>query len=251
MYWFLSLAHKEVKRVFRIWKQTLVPSVITWILYFLVFGKFIWSKITDVDWVWYMEFIVPGFIMMSIIVQSYTNVSSSFFSAKFTSSIEEILVSPIKDYFVLIAFVLWWIVRWMVVWGLILAVSIFFVDVKIEHIWLWLLFSFLTATLFGLLWLFNGFFAKSFDDVAIIPTFVITPLTYLWWVFYSLSFLPDFWQKVSLFNPIFYMVNWLRYSFFWETQVWIWYALFYIILWIIALFLVILTMFRKWYWLKS
>lgn len=251
MYWFFSLTHKEVKRVFRIWKQTLLPSVITWLLYFLVFGQFIGSKITDVNWIWYMEFIVPWFIMMSIIVQSYTNVSSSFFWAKFTNSVEEILVSPIKNYLIIIAFILWWIVRWLVVWLLIFIVSSFFVNIEIQHIWLWILFSFLTATLFWLLWLFNAFFAKSFDDVAIIPTFVITPLTYLWWVFYSLSFLPDFWQKVSLFNPIFHMVNWLRYSFFWESEIWVGYAILYIVFWILALFYVNLLMLKKGYWLKS
>ncbi len=207
-----TLVHKEVSRVFRIWKQTILPPVVTSVLYFLIFGSFIGSQIQDISGVSYMQFIIPGLMMMGAITASYANVSSSFFGAKFQKSIEEILVSPMSDWMIIVAYCLGGIIRGMIIGVVVFLVALFFAPLHIEHIIITLLFLFFTASLFALLGLFNGFFAKSFDDVNIIPTFVITPMIYLGGVFYSLEFLSPFWQFVSKFNPIFYMVDGLRYG---------------------------------------
>ena len=246
-----SIAYREVKRVFRIWKQTILPSVVTSTLYFLIFWTFIGSQIKEVSGVPYIDFLVPGFIMMSLITASYANVSSSFFGAKFQKSIEEILTAPIPGYIVIFGYVLGGIVRWLIISVIIYIVSLFFTHVPISDIFITSLFILFTSSLFSLLGLFNAFFAKSFDDVNLIPTFIITPMIYLWWVFYSLSVLPPFWQYVSMLNPIYYMINGLRYGFLWVTEVNPYLSLTAIIICNIVLFLVNKRMYEIGYGLKN
>lgn len=208
-----TIARKEVVRIFRIWLQTLVPPVITVTLYFLIFGSFIGSQLREIEGYSYMAFIAPGLIMMSIITNSYTNTVASFFSAKFQCNIEELLVSPTPNWVVVLGYVTGGMVRGLSVGFLVSLVSLLFVRLPIHSIFYTTLFGILTSFVFSLAGVINGVFARKFDDVSIVPTFVITPLTYLGGVFYSLSLLPDFWQIVSKANPIVYMVNGFRYGF--------------------------------------
>ncbi|SPP32418.1 Inner membrane transport permease YadH [Arsenophonus endosymbiont of Aleurodicus floccissimus] len=204
---------KEITRFARIWVQTLLPPVITMSLYFIIFGSLIGSRIGNMDGVNYMQFIVPGLIMMSVITNAYANVCSSFFGAKFQKSIEELLVSPVPTHIVIIGFVGGGVVRGVLVGLLVTLVSLFFVPLHIYSLWVVIITVLMIAILFSLAGLVNAIFAKTFDDISIIPTFVLTPLTYLGGVFYSLSLLPEFWQMVSKLNPIVYMISGLRYGF--------------------------------------
>ncbi|KPG73820.1 ABC transporter permease [Enterococcus sp. RIT-PI-f] len=208
-----SLAAKETNRYLRIWVQTLVPPVITTSLYFIIFGKMIGSRIGDMGGFSYMEFIVPGLIMMSTITSSYSNVSSSFFSQKFQKNIEELLVAPVPTHVIILGFVFGGLGRSVLVGILVTIISLFFVPL---HVFSWtivVLTLLMTAILFSLAGLLNGIFAQSFDDVSIVPTFVLQPLTYLGGVFYSISMLPPIWQAVSKVNPIVYMISGFRYGF--------------------------------------
>jgi ABC-2 type transport system permease protein len=215
VYWiaFKSILIKEISRFTRIWVQTLVPPAITMSLYFVIFGNLIGSRIGQMHGVSYMEFIVPGLIMMSVITNSYANVASSFFSAKFQRNIEEILVAPVPNYLIILGFVAGGVARGICVGAIVTAVSLFFVPLQVHDPLAVVVTLVLTATLFSLGGLINAVFAKSFDDVSIIPTFVLTPLTYLGGVFYSIQLLPPFWQMLSHVNPIIYMVNAFRYGF--------------------------------------
>ncbi|AHG86475.1 ABC transporter permease [Bibersteinia trehalosi] len=210
---FYTLATKETKRVLRIWRQTLVPPIITTTLYFLIFGTLIGHRIGQMNGVSYMQFIAPGLIMMSAITASYTNTASSFFLSKFVRNIEELLVSPLSSHTIIWGYVTGSIVRGGLVGMLVMVVALCFVRYEI-HSWLVIILTmFLTTTAFALGGLINAVFARTFDDIGIIPTFVLTPLTYLGGVFYSLSLLPEFWQMVSKFNPIVYMISGFRYGF--------------------------------------
>lgn len=204
---------KEIARFARIWVQTLLPPVITMSLYFIIFGSLIGSRIGNMDGVNYMQFIVPGLIMMSVITNAYANVCSSFFGAKFQKSIEELLVAPVPTHIVIIGFVGGGVARGVLVGLLVTLISLFFVPLHIYSLWVVIITVLMTAILFSLAGLVNAIFAKTFDDISIIPTFVLTPLTYLGGVFYSLSLLPEFWQMVSKLNPIVYMISGLRYGF--------------------------------------
>jgi len=210
---FTCIARKETTRIFRIWVQTLVPPAITMILYFIIFGRLIGSQLRDVNGYDYMTFIAPGLIMMSIITNSYTNTVSSFFSAKFQRNIEELLVSPTPDWIVVLGYISGGMVRGLFVGLLVSIVSFLFVKLPLFHLGYVVLFAVLTSFVFSLAGMINGIFARKFDDVSIIPTFVITPLTYLGGVFYSISLLPDFWQTLSRANPIIYMIDGFRYGF--------------------------------------
>jgi ABC-2 type transport system permease protein len=215
VYWtaFKSLVFKEINRFTRIWVQTLVPPAITMTLYFIIFGNLIGSRIGQMAGFTYMEYIVPGLIMMSVITNSYSNVASSFFSAKMHKSIEELMVAPVPHYVIIWGYVMGGVARGLAVGSLVTVVSLFFVDLTVHH-WLVILATvFCTSVVFALGGLINSIFAKTFDDISIVPTFVLTPLTYLGGVFYSLSLLPEFWQGVSKINPIVYMVNAFRYGF--------------------------------------
>ena len=215
-----TLTSKEIINFLRLWKQTILPSIITTILYLLIFGKFLWDQISSIDGIQYIHYILPGLIMMSIILGSYSITAFGFFTAKMFKSLEELLVSPISKQRIILWYVMAGIFRWVLVWFLILLVSLFFVDnITIESPFLAIIFAVLTSTTFSLAWLLNWIFAKSFDDINIIPSFIITPMIYLWWVFYSVSILWDFWQIVSQFNPVLYMINGFRYAFLWVSDV--------------------------------
>ncbi len=214
LYWtgFKTIVIKEVKRILRIWIQTLVPPAITMTLYFIIFGNLIGRRIGDMGGFDYMDFIVPGLIMMSVITNSYGNMVSSFFGAKFGKHIEEILISPLPNWIILAGYVCGAVFRGILVGIVVLLVSLFFTELRIENVLVTASIVVLTAIVFALGGMINAIFAKKFDDISIIPTFVLTPLTYLGGVFYSINLLPDFWQKVSLANPILYMVNAFRYG---------------------------------------
>lgn len=209
---FSTILIKEIRRFMRIWLQTLVPPVITVGLYFVIFGNLIGSRIGEMDGFSYMEFVVPGLIMMAVITNSYSNVVSSFYSAKFQHSVEELLVSPVPNYIVLSGYVLGGVARGLAVGAIVTVLSLLFTDLRVNHVVLTIAIVFLTSVLFALAGFINAVFANSFDDISIIPTFVLTPLIYLGGVFYSITLLPDFWVTVSKANPILYMVNAFRYG---------------------------------------
>ncbi|MCF6458101.1 ABC transporter permease [Pseudoalteromonas sp. MMG024] len=229
---------KECIRFTRIWVQTLVPPAITMSLYFVIFGNLIGSRIGDMGGFNYMEFIVPGLIMMSVITNSYSNVASSFYSTKFQKSIEELLVSPVPTYIIVLGYMGGGMARGLCVGIIVTILSLFFVDIQIHNVAVIFATVLLTAAVFALGGLINAVYANSFDDISIIPTFVLTPLTYLGGVFYSITLLPDFWEGVSQFNPIIYMVNAFRYGFLGVSDVDITTAFAVIIGFISALFAV-------------
>lgn len=204
---------KECTRFFRIWLQTLVPPAITMTLYFVIFGSLIGSRIGEMEGVSYMEFIVPGLIMMSVITNAYSNVASSFFSAKFHRNIEEMLVAPVSNVTIVLGYVGGGVARSLIVACIVTLVAGIFVPLNIQSYSMIIVTVLLTATLFSIAGLINAIYAKSFDDISIIPTFVLTPLTYLGGVFYSISMLPEVWQWISKANPIVYMVNGFREGF--------------------------------------
>mgnify|MGYP001578135855 FL=1 len=217
---FYTILRKGIVRIIRIWPQTLLPSMVTSVLYFAVFGSILGSRIGQLDGVPYILFVVPGLVMLAIITNSYMDVATTFFVSKFFSrNIDEILVSPTPPRVIIAGFIASGIIRGMVVGGLVLIVSLFFALPSIAHPFVVLLFLFLSSIVFALGGLINGIYAKSFDGISIIPTFVLTPLVYLGGVFYSIHSLPPLWQTVSLFNPVFYLINGFRYGFLGTSDV--------------------------------
>ncbi|MDU8923955.1 ABC transporter permease [Pasteurellaceae bacterium LIM206] len=210
---FITILRKEIRRFTRIWLQTLVPPVITMTLYFVIFGRLIGSRIGEMGGFSYMQFIVPGLIMMSSLTNAFANVASSFYSTKFARNVEELLISPTSPHVIILGYVAGGMARGLCVGILVTAVSLFFVSFDIHSWWVIFLTLLMTTATFALGGLINALFAQSFDDISIIPTFVLTPLTYLGGVFYSISLLPPFWQAVSKLNPIVYMINGFRYGF--------------------------------------
>lgn len=209
---FATILIKEVRRFLRIWPQTLVPPAITVTLYYVIFGSLIGSRIGPMGGFDYMQFVVPGLIMMAVITNSYANVVSSFFGAKFQHSIEELLVSPTPNWVILLGFTLGGVARGLCVGLIVTVLSLAFTRLHVQHALLTVLVVFLTAVLFSMAGLINAVFANSFDDISIVPTFVLTPLTYLGGVFYSIDLLPPFWRALSQANPILHMVNAFRYG---------------------------------------
>ena len=209
---FATILRKEVRRFVRIWPQTLLPSAITMGLYFVIFGSLIGSRIGEMGGFTYMEFVVPGLIMMAIVTNSYANVVSSFFGSKFNHSVEELLVSPTPNYVILMGYVLGGVIRGLLVAVIVTCVALFFTRLPIHSVFVVLAGVLLTSTLFALAGFINAVYANSFDDISIVPTFVLTPLIYLGGVFYSLDLLPDFWARVSRLNPLVYVVNAFRYG---------------------------------------
>jgi ABC-2 type transport system permease protein len=207
-----TIVRKEIVRFTRIWVQTLLPPVITMGLYFVIFGQLIGSRIGQMDGFSYVEFVVPGLIMMSVITNSYSNVVSSFFGVKFQRSVEELLVSPTPNYIILLGYVLGGVSRGLLVGFIVTLVSFLFTDLTIHSLPITIAIVFMTAIVFSLAGFLNAVFARTFDDISIVPTFILTPLTYLGGVFYSISLLPPVWQSVSQLNPILYMVNAFRYG---------------------------------------
>ena len=208
-----AIVIKEILRFSRIWIQTVLPPVITTALYFIIFGNLIGPRIGEMDGFGYMEFIIPGLIMMAVITNSYANVVSSFYGSKFQRHIEEMLISPVPNYIILIGYISGGVARGLTVGVAVTIVSLVFHPLNIHSLWVMLSMIILTSILFSMAGLINGVYARSFDDISIVPTFILTPLTYLGGVFYSISMLPEFWQQLSLANPILYMVNAFRYGF--------------------------------------
>jgi len=242
---FRTILTKEYLRFIRIWVQTVLPAGITMALYFIIFGKLIGSQIGDIDGLSYMDYIVPGIILMAVINNAYSNVVSSFFSAKFQRHIEEMLVSPMPVYLIVLGFVGGGVLRGLIVGLVVTGVSLFFTDLNIQHPFMTVLVIVLTAVLFSLGGLINAIFARTFDDISIVPTFVLTPLTYLGGVFYSINMLPEFWQSVSLFNPILYMVNALRYAMVGVHDINIGVAMAMIVMFVVVLFLAALWLLHR------
>ncbi len=246
-----AILDKEVTRILRIWQQTLLPSAITMTLYFLIFGAFIGSRIDNMGGVSYIQFIIPGLIMMAVITNAYSNVSSSFFGIKFQRSVEELLVSPTPNYIIILGYVLGGMFRGLLVGAIVLLISLFFTKIGLYSLAIVLVFIFLTSLVFSLAGFLNGMYAKKFDDVAVVPTFVLTPLTYLGGVFYSISLLPDLWKTISLFNPIIYMVNGFRYGFLGISDINIWIGFIILVVLGIVLFWFSMYAMKKGIGLKS
>jgi ABC-2 type transport system permease protein len=219
---YTTILVKEVLRFSRIWLQTIVPPVITTALYFVIFGNLIGSQISDMDGHRYIDFITPGLIMMTVITNSYANVVSSFYGSKFQGNIAEMLVSPTPNWIILAGFISGGVARGIAVGIAVTLISLFFSDLSIQHLFVTATVVVMTSILFSLAGLINAVFAKSFDDISIVPTFVLTPLTYLGGVFYSIAMLPPFWQNVSLLNPVLYMVNGFRFGILGTSDMSIW-----------------------------
>ena len=242
---YTTIARKEVRRFMRIWVQTIFPPVIMVALYFIIFGNLIGSRIGEMDGMSYIDFIMPGLVMMSIITNSYANVVSSFYGAKYSRHIEEMQVAPVPELVILLGFVTGGVARGIVVGIAVTLVSLFFTDFSIESPGIVLLVAILTSTLFSMAGMVNAIFANSFDDISIVPTFVLTPLTYLGGIFYSIALLPELWQKVSLGNPILYMVNSFRYGFRGSSDIELITAMVVILAFNAILFMVCLTLLKR------
>ncbi len=242
---FKTIMNKEFLRFIRIWIQTVLPPVITVGLYFIIFGQLIGTQIGDIDGFRYMDYIVPGLILMSVITNSYANVVSSFFSAKFQRSVEEMMVAPLPNYIILAGFVSGGVARGVIVGIAVTATSMFFSDFQIHSITISIIVFVFTSILFSLAGFINAVYAQSFDDISIIPTFVLTPLTYLGGIFYSIKMLPEFWQNISMFNPILYMINAFRYGLLGVSDINTITALIIIIAFIVVLFVFSLHLLNK------
>lgn len=242
---FTTIVRREVRRFMRIWPQTLVPPVITIVLYFVIFGKLIGSRIGEMSALPYIQFVAPGLIMMSVITNSYSNVVSSFFGSKFQSNIEELLVSPTPNWIILVGYVVGGMARGLGVGLIVTLLSLYFADFTLHSLSITLAIVLMTSLMFSLAGLINAIFANSFDDISIIPTFVLTPLIYLGGVFYSIDLLGEFWKSVSLFNPILYMVNAFRYGMVGITDIDIAWSFAMVSLFSLALFIVALLLLEK------
>lgn len=236
-YWtaFHAIVTKEFLRFIRIWVQTVLPPAITMALYFVIFGTLIGDRIGEMDGFSYIDFIVPGLILMSVISHSYANVVSSFYSSKFQRHIEELLIAPVPNWIILAGYVAGGVARGVIVGIVVTGVSMFFTDLEVYSYGVTLLVFILTSVLFATAGFINAVFANSFDDISIIPTFVLVPLTYLGGVFYSIRLLPEFWQNVSLINPVLYMINAFRYGILGVSDIHLGFALALIVVFIILL----------------
>ena len=246
-----TIARREVMRILRIWTQTLIPPAITMTLYFLIFGGLIGSRVGKMGGMDYMQFIVPGLVMMSVIQNSYGNVSSSFFSSKFGRYVEELLVSPMPNWVILTGYVTGAVLRGVLVGAIVLCIAMLFTRVHIPHPLVTLSAVLLGATIFSLAGFINAVFAKKFDDVAIVPTFILTPLTYLGGVFYSISLLPPWAQAATHANPIFYMVNAFRFGLLGQSDVPLWMAYALMLGFVAVLATIALTLLKKGVGLRS
>ena len=246
-----TVARREIHRILRIWAQTLVPPAITMTLYFLIFGGLIGSRIGTMDGISYMDFIVPGLVMMSIIQNSYGNISSSFFGAKFGRHVVVLLVSPMPNWVILGGYVAGAVARGLAVGVIVLAIASLFTDVRMPHPWVTLATVLLGAVIFALAGFINAVYAKKFDDVTIVPTFILTPLTYLGGVFYSVKLLPDWAEAMTHANPIFYMVNAFRYGLLGVSDVPLWVAFALMLGFVVVLTALALWLLRRGVGLRS
>ena len=248
---FETIVIKEVRRFSRIWLQTLVPPAITIGLYFVIFGNLIGRRVGEMGGFQYMDFIVPGLIMMAVIQNSYSNVVSSFFSHKFQRSVEELLVSPVPNYVILTGFVVGGMSRGLAVGAIVTCMALFFTDLSIQYPLLTITVVLLTSMVFSLAGFINALFANSFDDISIIPSFILTPMIYLGGVFYSVQLLPPFWQAVSGINPIFYMVNTFRYGILGVSDVNVTWAFIILSLFAVGLYIGCILLLRRGTGLRS
>ena len=248
---FKTLVVKEIRRFMRIWVQTIVPPAVSAVLYMMIFGKLIGSRIGVMDGHSYIDFVAPGIIMMAVITNSYSNAVSSFFGAKFQHHIEEMLIAPIHNWVILAGFVVGGVCRGLAVGALVAAVSLFFTNLSVQNPLITLLVVVLTSMLFAIGGVINSVYAKSFDDISIIPNFVLTPLTYLGGIFYSVQLLPDFWYKVSLINPVLYMVNGFRHGILGSSDFPLWWSFLVIIVFILLLSAIALHLMNKGVGIKS
>jgi ABC-2 type transport system permease protein len=247
-----TLVRREIVRIMRIWTQTLIPPAITMTLYFVIFGKLIGSKIGTIEGGFtYMQYIVPGLVMMSIITNSYGNISSSFFGAKFSRAVEEMLVSPMPNWVILLGYVTGAVARGLVVGILVLLIALFFTDLHVLHPLVTFVSVLLGATIFSLAGFVNAVYAKKFDDIALVPTFILTPLTYLGGVFYSVNMLGEPWQAISRANPILYMVNAFRFGVLGISDVHVGIAFVVMVGFVIALSIVALQLLKRGVGLRS
>lgn len=240
-----TIVRKEMGRVLRIWVQTIVPPAITMTLYFIIFGNLIGRRIGSMAGFDYMQYIAPGLIMMSVITNSYGNVVSSFFGAKFARHLEEMLVSPMSNATIVIGHVAGGVLRGLLVGILVTLIALAFTRLDIRHPLITITVVLLSSTVFALAGFINAVFARKFDDISIVPTFVLTPLTYLGGVFYSISLLPEFWHRISLFNPILYMVNAFRYGILGESDISIGRAYLILVVFVVVLFSTCLVLMRR------
>ena len=240
-----TIVRKEMGRVLRIWVQTIVPPAITMTLYFIIFGNLIGRRIGTMNGFDYMQYIAPGLIMMSVITNSYGNVVSSFFGAKFVRHLEEMLVSPMSNATIVIGHVAGGVLRGLLVGLLVTLIALAFTRLEVRHPLITISVVLLSSTVFALAGFINAVFAKKFDDISIVPTFVLTPLTYLGGVFYSISLLPEFWYRISLFNPILYMVNAFRYGILGESDISIGKAYLILVVFVVVLFGTCLVLMRR------
>ncbi|RCS29277.1 ABC transporter permease [Rhodanobacter denitrificans] len=247
-----TIVRREIVRIMRIWTQTLIPPAITMTLYFVIFGKLIGSRIGTIQGGFtYMQYIVPGLVMMSIITNSYGNISSSFFGAKFSRAVEEMLVSPMPNWVILAGYVAGAVVRGLVVGVLVLVIALFFTDLHVMHPLITFASVLLGATIFSLAGFVNAVYAKKFDDIALVPTFILTPLTYLGGVFYSINMLGEPWQAISRANPILYMVNAFRYGVLGISDVHVGWAFVVMLGFVAALSIVALQLLKRGVGLRS
>ena len=246
-YWIalITIVNREIFRFISIWKQTILPSAISMTLYYVIFGNLVGDRIGEMEGYSYISFIAPGLIMMAIITNSYSNVVSSFYGMRFQKNVEEILVSPMPNWLIISGFIIGGIARGIVVGMAVSLLSLLFADITVKHVFLTFVVIIFTSGLFSLMGFFNAIFAKSFDDIAIIPTFVLTPLTYLGGVFYSINLLPEFWQVISYFNPILYIINAFRYGILGVSDVNVYGAIFIILLFNLIFFFINLYLLRR------
>jgi ABC-2 type transport system permease protein len=242
---FQTIVLKELSRILRIWMQTLLPPVITMTLYFIIFGSLIGRRIGLMDGFDYMQYIAPGLIMMSVITNSYGNVVSSFFGAKFGKYLEEMLVSPLPNWLIIIGHMAGGMARGLMVGIAVTIIALFFTDLQLHSLPVTLSVALMTSAVFSLAGMINAIFARKFDDIAIVPTFILTPLTYLGGVFYSINMLPEFWQGVSRANPILYMVNAFRHGILGVSDIGLGTAYAIIMAFLVVLFTTALLLMRK------
>jgi len=242
---FQTIVRKEIRRFMRIWVQTITPPAINAVLYMLIFGGLIGARIREMDGIPYMDFIVPGIIMMGIIINSYANVSASMFSAKMQNFIEELIVAPVSNITILAGFIIGGVARGLAVGLLVSVVAFLFTDLSPKFPLIMLSIAILTSIMFSLGGFLNALFARTFDDISVVPNFVLTPLTYLGGIFYSISMLPDFWQIVSKLNPVLYMINGFRFGILGVSDIPLWQSYAVIMLFIVILGAVAMTLLNR------
>jgi len=246
-----TIVRKEVRRFMRIWVQTITPPAINAVLYMLIFGGLIGSRIREVDGFAYMDFLVPGIIMLGIITNSYGNVVSSFFGSKLQKHVEELLVSPVSNATILAGYITGGVARGLAVGVVVSVVALFFSNLTPVHPLLTIGIVILTSVLFSLGGFINAVYAKTFDECSIVPHFVLTPLTYLGGIFYSIDMLPPLAQKLSLFNPVLYMINGFRYGILGVSDIPIWHSFAVILVFTVVLGAIAMTLLNRGIGIKS